>query len=120
MGCGGSEDKHEAVEVHAPEECAEDDKEEEPKGIPAHVFVTDHFRIDLQTCEDNTVAEVINKVNEVLHDYDGWTDKDCKVQNLSSKWALCDHLEYCAEDKLSELDNYDENQKSGELYFLAI
>lgn len=24
MGCGGSEDKHEAVEVHEPEECCDD------------------------------------------------------------------------------------------------
>ena len=42
------------------------------------------------------------------------------MQNLSSKWALCDHLEYCAEDKLSELDNYDENQKSGEVGTISI
>lgn len=35
------------------------------------------------------------------------------VQNLSSKWALHDHLEYCADDKLSELDGYDEHLKEG-------
>lgn len=31
---------------------------------------------------------------------------------LSSKWALGDHLEYCGEDKLCELDGYDEGKSA--------
>ena len=39
--------------------------------------------------------------------------KDVQVLNMSSKWALADHLEYCSDDKLSELDNYEENKDAG-------
>jgi len=31
------------------------------------------------------------------------------VTALTSKWALPDHLEYCSEDKLSDVDEYDDN-----------
>jgi len=41
--------------------------------------------------------------------------KDTQVLNMSSKWALADHLEYCSDDKLSELDNYEENMEAGQV-----
>ena len=41
--------------------------------------------------------------------------KDVQVAHMSSKWALDDHLEYCSDDKLSELDNYDEHKEAGKV-----
>ena len=37
---------------------------------------------------------------------------------LSSKWALVDHLEYCAADQLIDVDEYDENV--GKLFFIGV
>lgn len=42
-------------------------------------------------------------------------EKEVQVLNMSSKWALADHLEYCSDDKLSELDNYEENKEAGKV-----
>ena len=35
---------------------------------------------------------------------------------MSSKWALADHLEYCGEDKLTELDGFQENADGGTVH----
>merc|ERR1711934_552367 len=103
-------------EVHEEEPAAA------PKGIPATVFVGPNVKINLQTTPENTVKQVIEKVNAVLADFDGWTEKETKVTALSSMWALEDHLEYCDADKLNELDGYEENAKQTpcKLHFLGL
>merc|ERR1711871_38875 len=115
MGCGGAdEDKEKQVQVHDPDEGGD----VEPDGVKCSVFVGPTMRINLWTTDDHTVGQVTTKVNEILKDYDGWDGGE--ITALSSTWALADHLEYCSDDKLTELDGYDENKASSTLHFLGV
>jgi len=122
MGCGGAgETKDENIEVH---EVGDDEAEAEPEGVRSSVFVGPDFRINFYTGDgekgkDHTVMEVMAKVNSALDSYEGWV-METKVAAMSSKWALADHLEYCGEDKLTELDGFQENADGGTLHLLAI
>jgi len=91
----------------------------QPVGIPSYVYVGPKHRITLYTNEDHTVKQIVDKVNSVLKDYDGWTETYV-IGSLSSRWAMVEHLEYCDDDKLSELDDYKENVKTNTLEFIAV
>jgi len=89
-----------------------------PPYIVLRIVMGSKLKISLRAAQDEayTLEALLDKVNSVLEDFDGW--EGGIATGMSSPWA--DGLEYCVSDQLSELDGFNERKAKDELNFYAL
>merc|ERR1712216_659462 len=117
MGCGGAADEPaQEVEVKTVEEKPVETEDRSKGKTRISLFVGKHIKINMLADGRNSLKQIRSAGNEVLADFEAWNEK-YMIEEIASTWS--EHLNYCVEDHLDEIDEWEERKASKELHFLA-